>query len=138
MEVFWEAFGEPWTFENHAKVYNYMHFQGLDPCGAESVSGSAFGRGLACVFRDLGADRGTHWGSFWPLLAALSGSDFAGGFGMAKKKELKVVEVGGAGGRGGASRLCLWQNSGRGSTRLAPCRRHGAADIYIYIYIYIY
>ena len=49
LEWFWEAFGEPWTLENHAKVYNYMHFQGLDPFGAESVPGSAFGRGLACI-----------------------------------------------------------------------------------------
>ena len=49
MEVFLEAFGEPWAFENHAKVYNYMEFHGLDPCGAESVSGSAFGKGLACI-----------------------------------------------------------------------------------------
>jgi len=74
--VFWEAFGEPWTFENHTKVYNYMHFQGLDPFGAESVSGSALGRGLACVFQDLGADWDTHWGSICPLVAAFSGSEF--------------------------------------------------------------
>ena len=87
MEVFWEAFGEPWTLENHAKVYNYMHFQGLEPFGAESVSGSAFGRGLACVFQDLGADWGTHWGSILLLLVAFSGSDFGGGFGMAKRTE---------------------------------------------------
>ena len=87
MEVFWEAFGEPWTLGNHAKVYNRIHFQGLDPFGAESVSGSASGRGLACVFQDLGADWGTHWDSIWQLLAAFSGSDFGGGFGMAKKRE---------------------------------------------------
>ena len=87
MDVFWEAFWEPWALENHAKVYKCMHFQGLDPFGAESVSGSAFGRGLACVFQDLGADWGTHWGSIWQLLAACSGSDFGGGFGMAKKRE---------------------------------------------------
>ena len=63
LEMFWEAFGEPGALENHAKVYNYMHFQGLDPFAAESVSGSASGRGLGCVFQDLGADWGTHWGS---------------------------------------------------------------------------
>ena len=85
MEVFWEAFGEPWTLGNHAKVNNYMHFQGLDPFGAESVSVSAFGRGLAFVFQDFGADWGTHWSSILSLLAAFSGYDFAGGFGMAKK-----------------------------------------------------
>ena len=62
MHVFWDAFGEPRTLEYHAKVYNYMHFQGLDPFGVESVSGSAFGRGLACGVQDLGADWGTHWG----------------------------------------------------------------------------
>ena len=78
--MFWEAFGEPWTFENHAKVYNCMHFQGLDHFGAESVSGSAFGRGLACVFQDLGADWGTHWGSVWALLAIFSGADFGASF----------------------------------------------------------
>ena len=55
-----EAFGEPWTFANDAKVCNYMHFQGLDPFGAESVLGSASGRGLACVFQDFGADWDTH------------------------------------------------------------------------------
>ena len=49
--MFWEAFGEAWSPENHAKVYNYMHFQGLGSFGAESVSGSAFGR----------ADWDTHW-----------------------------------------------------------------------------
>ena len=59
--MFWEAFGEAWAPENHAKVYNYMHFQGLGPFGAESVSGSAFGRDLACIWADLGADWGTHW-----------------------------------------------------------------------------
>ena len=42
-------------------MYNYMHFQGLGPFGAESVSGSAFGRDLACIWADLGADWGTHW-----------------------------------------------------------------------------
>ena len=47
--MFGEAIGEPWTFENQAKVYNFMQFQGLDPFGAESVSGSAFGRGLAHI-----------------------------------------------------------------------------------------
>ena len=62
-----------------------MHFQGLDPFGAESVSVSAFGKGLACVFQDLGADWGTHWGSMWQLLAAFSGFDLGGGLGMAKK-----------------------------------------------------
>ena len=41
-----EVFGKPWTSDNHAKVYNYMHFYALDPLGAESVSGSASGRGL--------------------------------------------------------------------------------------------
>ena len=50
-----------WTLENHAKVCNYMQFQGLDPFDAESVSGSVSGRGLGCVFQDLGADWGTHW-----------------------------------------------------------------------------
>ena len=103
MEVFWEAFGEPWTLENHAKVYNYMHFQGLDPFGAESVSGSASGRGLGCVFQDLGADWGTHWVSILPLFADFSGSDFGGGFGMAKTK--KLLRNGLAGGGGGACRL---------------------------------
>ena len=73
MEVFWWVFGEPWTLENHAKVYNYMQFQGLDPFGAESVSGSASGRRLGCVFQDLGADWGTHWGSNLPLFAFLVG-----------------------------------------------------------------
>ena len=59
--VFWEVFWEPWPLGNHAKVYNYMHFHALDPLGAESVSGSASGRGLGCVFQDLGADWDTHW-----------------------------------------------------------------------------
>ena len=59
--MFWEAFGEAWAPENHAKVYNSMHFQGLGPFGAESVSGSAFGKVLACIWADLGADWGTHW-----------------------------------------------------------------------------
>ena len=80
MEVFWKVFGEPCPPENHAKVFNYMHFQGSDPLGAESVSGSASGRGLGCVFQDLGTDWGTHWGSNWALLAVFSGSDFGGGF----------------------------------------------------------
>ena len=44
-----------------------MHFQGLDPFGAESVSGSASGKGLACVFEDVGADLGTHWNSIYVL-----------------------------------------------------------------------
>ena len=58
--MFWEAFGKAWAPENHAKVYNYMHFQGLGSFGAESVSGSAFGRDLACIWADLGAD----WDTF--------------------------------------------------------------------------
>ena len=33
-----------------------MHFQALGSFGAESVSGSAFGRDLACIWADLGAD----------------------------------------------------------------------------------
>ena len=33
-KVFWELCGEPWTPENDAKVYNYMHFQGLGHVGA--------------------------------------------------------------------------------------------------------
>ena len=59
--MFWEAFGEAWAPENHAKVYNCMQFQGLGPFEAESVSGSAFRRVLACIWADLGADCGTHW-----------------------------------------------------------------------------
>ena len=73
-----------------------MHFQGLDLFGAESVSGSASGRGLGCVFQDLGADWGTHWGSKLPLLAVFSSSDFGGGFWQATwtNKYLKQVAAG--------------------------------------------
>ena len=70
--MFWEAFGEAWAPENHAKVYNYMRFQGLGPFRAESVSGSAFGRDLACIWADLGAD----WapiGSLWAFVSASGG-----------------------------------------------------------------
>ena len=35
-------------------MYSYVHFQSLDPFGAESVSGSAFGKGPVGVFQDLG------------------------------------------------------------------------------------
>ena len=59
--MFWEAFGQAWAPENHAKVYNRMHLQGLGPFEAESVSGSAFGKDLACIWADLGADWDTHW-----------------------------------------------------------------------------
>ena len=59
--MFWKAFGKAWAPENHAKVYNYMHFQGFGSFGPESVSGSGFGRDLACIWADLGADWGTHW-----------------------------------------------------------------------------
>ena len=92
MEVFWEVFGEPWTSENHAKVYNYMNFYALDPLGAESVSGSASGRGLGCVFQDLGADGGTHWDSNWQLLAGFSSSDFAGGFWQTPRTKSSQME----------------------------------------------
>ena len=98
--MFWEAFWEPWTFENHAKVYNYMHFQGLDPCGAESVSGSVFGRGLACVFQDFGADWETHWipfDHFWQLFQGLIWEAVFG-----KHRGAKSTRNGLAGGRGGA------------------------------------
>ena len=70
--MFWEAFGEACAPENHAKVYNYMQFQGLGPFGAESVSGSAFGRDLACIWADLDAD----WvpiGSLWASVSASGG-----------------------------------------------------------------
>ena len=96
MEVFWE----PWAFENHAKVYNCMHFHALDPLGAESVSGSASGRGLACVFQFVGSDWGTHWGSNLPLWAAFPGSDFGAGFGMAKRSKQVKKWVGRRQGRG--------------------------------------
>ena len=59
--MFWESFGEPRALENHAQVYNYMHFQGLGPFGAESASGSALGRDLACIWADLRVDWVTHW-----------------------------------------------------------------------------
>ena len=85
-----EVFGEPWTSENHAKVYNYMHFHALDPLGAESVSGSASGRGLGCVFQDFGFDWGTHWASVWAVLAADSGSDFGGGFWQATRTKISL------------------------------------------------
>ena len=51
-----------------------MHFQGLGSFRAESVSGSAFGKDLACIWVDVGADWGTHWEplglcfSVWGLL----------------------------------------------------------------------
>ena len=38
-----------------------MQFQGLGPFGAESVSGSALRKVLACIWVDLGADCVTHW-----------------------------------------------------------------------------
>ena len=98
--MFWEAFWEPWALENHAKVFNSMQFQGLDPFGAESVSGSAFGRGLACVFQDLGADWGTHWGSilhFWQLFQGLIREAV---FGWQKRAKSLRSEL--AGRRGGA------------------------------------
>jgi hypothetical protein len=40
LAVLWEVFREPWTCENHLKVYNYIHFQGFDHFGAESVWGT--------------------------------------------------------------------------------------------------
>ena len=58
LEAFWEAFGEPGALGNHAKVHNYMQLQGLHPFGAESVSGSAFGRGLGCIFLRSGCQLG--------------------------------------------------------------------------------
>ena len=97
--MFWEALGEPCTFENHAKVYNHMQFQGLDPFGAESVSGSAFSKGLACSLSNLGADWDTHRGYIWQLLQAFSGSDFGGSFEKAKSNA-KFEKLGGRGGAG--------------------------------------
>ena len=70
--MFWEAFGEAWSPENHAKVYNYMQFQGLGPFGAESVSGSAFGKVLACIWADL-APIGAPIGSLWASVSASGG-----------------------------------------------------------------
>ena len=98
LEIFWEVFWKPWTLENHTKVYNYMHFQGLDPFGAESVSGSASGRGLGCVLQDFGSDWGTHWDSNLQLLAAFPGSDF--GVWMAKKAKQVPEMQGPAAGAG--------------------------------------
>ena len=98
--MFWEAFGEPWTLGNHAKAYNCMQFQGLDRLDAESVSGSAFGRGLAGIPYDLGADWGTHWGSILLVLPAFSGSDFGGGFRKAKRSKKFVKWFGRRQGRG--------------------------------------
>ena len=64
--MFREALGEALAPGNHAKLYNYMQFQGLGPFGAESISGSAFGRVLACIWADLvliGAPIGSLWAS---------------------------------------------------------------------------
>ena len=58
---------EPWASENHAKVYNCRQFHAFDPLGTESVSESASGRGLGCVFQDFGGDRDILWQLFQPL-----------------------------------------------------------------------
>ena len=98
--MFWEVFWEPWPPENHAKVYNYMQFHALDPVRAESLSGSASGRGRGYVFQDLGADWGTHWASVWPLLAVFLSSDFGGGFWQATGTKKYLKQVGRRRGRG--------------------------------------
>jgi hypothetical protein len=47
---------------------------------------------------------------------------------LGRQKDAKVGGSTGAGGRGGAGKLAK-ADPGIGFTRLAPCRRHGAADI---------
>ena len=74
MEVFWKAFGEPWALENHAKVYNYMHFQGLGPFCAESGSGSAFGgvwHAFCEILVPIGAPIGAPFGYFGQFFQGL-------------------------------------------------------------------
>ena len=76
-----------------------MHFQGLGPLGAESGSGSAFGRGLACVFQDFGADWGTHWAPFGHFWQFFQGLILEAVFGW--QKEANDLRNGLAGGSGG-------------------------------------
>ena len=100
MEVFWEAFGEPWTLKNHAKVYNYMHFQCLDHFGAESVLGSAFGRVWHTFFKiwvAIGAPIGTPFCYFWQLFQGLILEAV-----LVWQKGAKHTRNGWAGGGGGA------------------------------------
>ncbi len=89
-----------WTLENHAKVFNCMHFQGLDPFVAESVSGSAFGRGLAGILCDFGADWGTSGPPFSHFCQIFQGLILEAVLG--RQKGAQECESGWAGGSGGA------------------------------------
>ena len=75
-EVFWEAFGKPWALENHAKMYNYMYFQGLDPFFVRSVCRDLLLEGVWHLCQIL-VPIGT---PVLPLLLAFSASGFAVGF----------------------------------------------------------
>ena len=79
----------------------------------------AFSESLVSIGAPIGAPCGHFWQRFQGLILEAV---------LGWQKRAKSTKSEWAGGRGGASRLCLWQNSGIGLTRLAPCRRHGAAD----------
>jgi hypothetical protein len=105
-------------------------FSGFGPCWCGVRFGICFWKGSGMHFVRFWCRLGTHGDSMRPLLPAFSGPDFGGGSERAKRSEKfeKPRGWGGAGGRGGAAKLALADQE-LDSTRLAPSRRDGAADL---------
>jgi hypothetical protein len=101
-------------------------FSGFGPCWCGVRFGICFWKGSGMHFVRFWCRLGTHGDSMRPLLPGFSGPDFGGGFGRAKRSKSFQKLVGPAAGAGPA-KLAL-ADPGIGFTRLAPCRRHGAAD----------
>ena len=59
--------------ENHVKVYNYMHFQGLGSFGAESVPDPLL-EGIWHAFGQIWVPIGTPIGSLWASVSASGGT----------------------------------------------------------------
>ena len=74
------------------------------------------------VWVPIGPPSGAQFGDFWHVFQGLILQSVLG-----RQKGVKSLRSGLAGGRGGARKLAL-ADPGIGFTRLAPCRRHGAAD----------
>ena len=99
MEVFWEAFGEPWTFKNYGKVYNSIVFR-VWTLLVRSLFRDLLLEGVWHAFFKIwvpiGAPIGAPFGNFWQLF---QGMILEAVFGWQKgPKSTKSEKYGGGGG----------------------------------------
>ena len=100
MEVFWEAFWEPWALGNHAKVYNFIIFR-VWTLSVRSLFRDLLLEGVWHAFFKIlvpiGAPIGTPLDHFWQLFQGLILEAVSGW-----QKEANDTRNGLAGGSGGA------------------------------------